>query len=249
VQPCPLVQRAPARAARVHSCSARPLVQPVRGLHEEVPICTSHAVVMRRDSRQVPPAGLLLAAGAGRRMGRPKALVEVDGEPLVRRALAVLTGGGAAPVVVVLGAEADAVRALLPPDAGAVEAPDWADGMGASLRAGLAALEAVDGPQATVVHLVDLPGVPAAAVARLAAAGDDADVLARAAYGGRPGHPVLIGRAHWREVRAAALGDVGARGYLAGRLDVRLVECGDLADPDDVDTPKQLEAFRLRRRP
>ena len=119
---------------------------------------------------------------------------------------------------------------------GAVEAPDWADGMGASLRAGLAALEgagqapgegtAVD---AAVVHLVDLPGVTAGAVARLVAVGGH-DVLARAAYGGRPGHPVLLGRAHWAGVRAAAVGDAGARGYLAGRADVVLVECGDLAD-------------------
>ena len=93
------------------------------------------------------------------------------------------------------------------------------------------------------MHLVDLPGVPAAAVARLAAVAGR-DVLARAAYGGRPGHPVLLGRAHWAGVRAAAVGDAGARGYLAGRADVVLVECGDLADPDDVDTPEQLAAFR-----
>jgi nicotine blue oxidoreductase len=69
------------------------------------------------------------------------------------------------------------------------------------------------------------------------------DVLARAAYGGRPGHPVLLGRAHWAGVRAAAVGDAGARGYLAARADVALVECGDLARADDVDTPEQLAAF------
>ena len=75
-------------------------------------------------------------------MGRPKALVELDGEPLVVRALRALAEGGAAPLVVVLGARADEVRAVLPAGVRAVEAPDWADGMGASLRAGLAALEA-----------------------------------------------------------------------------------------------------------
>jgi CTP:molybdopterin cytidylyltransferase MocA len=196
----------------------------------------------------VGAAGLLLAAGAGRRMGTPKALVEVDGEPLVRRALRALDEGGAAPVVVVLGARAAAVRALLPPGVEAVEAAGWADGMGASLRAGLAALTGRDGPDAALVHLVDLPGVPAAAVARLLAAGTGAAVLARAAYRGRPGHPVLLGRAHWAGVGAAAVGDAGARGYLAGRTDVRLVECGDLADPDDVDTPEQLAAFTARTR-
>jgi nicotine blue oxidoreductase len=173
-------------------------------------------------------------------MGLPKALVEIAGEPLVRRALRALTDGGVAPVVVVLGARAADVRAVLPPRVEAVEAADWADGMGASLRAGLAALHGR--AEAAVVHLVDLPGVPAAAVARLAAVAGP-DVLARAAYAGRPGHPVLLGRAHWAAVRAAAVGDAGARGYLFGRTDVRLVECGDLAVPDDVDTPEQLAAF------
>jgi CTP:molybdopterin cytidylyltransferase MocA len=178
-------------------------------------------------------------------MGLPKALVEVDGEPLVRRALRALRGGGLTPVVVVLGARAADVRAVLPAGVDAVEAADWADGMGASLRAGLTALEEVVA-DAAVVHLVDLPGVPAAAVARLVAAGAGPERLARAAYGGRPGHPVLIGRSHWAGVRAAAVGDAGARGYLAGRADVRLVECGDLADADDVDTPEQLRAFAAR---
>ena len=95
------------------------------------------------------------------------------------------------------------------------------------------------------MHLVDLPGVTAAAVARLVAVGGH-DVLARAAYGGRPGHPVLLGRAHWAGGAAVAVGDAGARGYLAGRADVVLVECGDLADADDVDTPEQLAAFATR---
>ncbi len=180
-------------------------------------------------------------------MGRPKALVELDGEPLVRRAVRVLRDGGLTPVVVVLGARADDVQRVLPGDARAVEAPDWADGMGASLRAGLAALEglAEGAPDSAVVHLVDLPGVPAAVLRRLAAV-PGPGALARAAYGGRPGHPVLLGRDHWAGARAAAVGDTGARGYLAGRTDLLLVECGDLADADDVDTPEQLAAFTRR---
>jgi nicotine blue oxidoreductase len=178
-------------------------------------------------------------------MGRPKALVELDGEPLVARALRALTAAGAAPVVVVIGARAAEVRAVLPGSVRAVEAVDWAEGMGASLRAGLAALDDDPAVGAALVHLVDLPGVPAAAIARLLATAGPT-VLARAAYGSRPGHPVLLGRAHWSGVRAAAVGDAGARGYLAGRVDVRLVECGDLADPDDVDTLEQLTAFASR---
>lgn len=175
-------------------------------------------------------------------MGRPKALVELDGEPLVRRALRVLADGGCAPLFVVLGAAADEVRAVLPSDVHAVEAPDWAEGMGASLRAGLAALADTDA-DAAVVHLVDLPGVTSAAVARLAEAADGPAALARATYGGRPAHPVLIGRSHWAEVRAGATGDAGARAYLATHPP-RPVECGDLAVPDDVDTPEQLSRFR-----
>jgi len=184
-----------------------------------------------------PAAGLLLAAGAGRRMGGPKALVELGGEALVLRALRVLAEGGCDPLTVVLGAAAERVAPLVEGRARIVLAPDWAEGMGASLRAGLSG-----DAQAVVVHLVDLPGVTASAVARLLEhAGPEA--LARAAYGGVPGHPVLLGRAHWAAVREAAHGDAGARSYLRDNPTVRLVECGDVASPEDVDTPEQLTAW------
>jgi CTP:molybdopterin cytidylyltransferase MocA len=176
-------------------------------------------------------------------MGRPKALVPLDGEPLVRRAVRVLADGGCTPLVVVLGAAAEEVEPLLPAGARAVVAEAWAEGMGASLRAGLAAVERLDPvPDAVLVHLVDLPGVTATAVARLAARAAP-DALVRAAYDARPAHPVLIGRVHWAGVRAAATGDSGARAYLAGHPDLELVECGDVAVPDDVDTPEQLGRF------
>lgn len=173
-------------------------------------------------------------------MGRPKALVELDGEPLVRRALRVLADGGCSPLVVVLGAAADDARAVLPAGVRSVVADDWESGMGASLRAGLAALGSDPGCDAALVHLVDLPGVTAEAVARLIAGPVDANTLRRATYDGRPAHPVLLGRAHWAGVRAAATGDAGARGYLAGHPGIEPVEVGDVAVPDDVDTPEQL---------
>src|SRR5207237_1032981 len=84
--------------------------------------------------RPPPPAGLLLAAGAGRRFGGPKALAELDGRPLVLRALATLTAAGCDPVRVVVGAAADEVSALLPDRAQAVRAEGWETGMGASLK-------------------------------------------------------------------------------------------------------------------
>lgn len=181
-------------------------------------------------------AGLLLAAGAGRRFGRPKALVELDGEPLVRRAVRVLTDGGCAPIRVVLGAQAEDAVKLLPDPSLAVVADDWATGMGASLRAGLRALPEAD---AVLVHLVDLPKVDARVIARLAALASP-DVVARAAYDGIPGHPVLFGRRWWTDVADTAEGDRGARDWLRTRADLLLVECGDLGSGFDVDTPADL---------
>jgi CTP:molybdopterin cytidylyltransferase MocA len=183
----------------------------------------------------VDVAGVLLAAGAGRRYGRPKALVVRDGRLLVERAAAALAGGGCDPVVAVLGAAAGEVRdrARLPGVRLVVNA-EWETGMGSSLRAGLAAL-AGTAAEAAVVLLVDTPGIGAAAVARLAALGTR-DALAVATYQGERGHPVLLGAAHWAGAAAAARGDRGARGYLAGHGAVE-VPCDDIADGTDLDYP------------
>ncbi|SFA90774.1 nicotine blue oxidoreductase [Amycolatopsis marina] len=185
-------------------------------------------------------AGLLLAAGAGRRFGRPKALVESGGERFVQRGLRTLVDGGCEPVHVVLGAGAGEARALLPEDTVTVEAADWASGLGASLRAGLDSLHTVDRQvQAVLVQLVDLPWVGPEIVTRLRRL-SAADVVARAAYAGVPGHPVLLGRRWWAEIAEGAVGDRGARDWLAARPDLRLVECADLGSGADVDTPADL---------
>ncbi|MFT4087425.1 MAG: nucleotidyltransferase family protein [Gordonia sp. (in: high G+C Gram-positive bacteria)] len=178
--------------------------------------------------------GLILAAGAGRRRGFPKALVPgaLDG------AVAALTGGGCTRVVVVLGAAAEQAAPLVPPEAEVVHAADWADGMGASLRTGLAALDDPargTAPDAAVIHLVDIPDVGADVVRRLVARASP-DILARAVYRSAPGHPVLMGRTHFAAAAESAVGDRGARDYLSART-VDGVECGDLASGDDVDTP------------
>ncbi|MDF1604871.1 nucleotidyltransferase family protein [Nocardioides sp. YIM 152315] len=180
--------------------------------------------------------GILLAAGAGRRMGRPKALVRADdGEPWLVRGVRALRDGGCDRVDVVLGARAEEALPLLDgTGAVAVVAADWASGMSASLRVGLSSVEATDAV-AAVVTLVDLPDVGADVVRRLLADPPDAGTLRRAAYDGRPGHPVVLGRAHWAAVAGGATGDRGARDYLATRT-VEEVECGDLAGGRDVDT-------------
>ncbi|MFB9766076.1 NTP transferase domain-containing protein [Nocardioides kongjuensis] len=181
-------------------------------------------------------SGLLLAAGAGRRMGMPKALVrDDDGTPWLTRSVQVLREGGCDRVVVVLGAGADEAEPLLDGLDGVstVRSEDWSSGMGASLATGLAALDEAD-TEAALVHLVDLPDVTAEVVARVLATATSSQALARASYDGRPGHPVLIGRDHWLGVITSATGDQGARTYLASH-EVTLVECGDLASGADVD--------------
>ena len=127
-------------------------------------------------------AGLVLAAGAGRRLGRPKALLEIGGERLVDRAVRILRQGGVETVVVVSGAAPlDGV------DATVVNNPQWDSGMGSSLRVGLGALPTeVD---AVVVALVDTPRIGPEAVHRVIGSGHGRAALAVATYDGRRGHP------------------------------------------------------------
>lgn len=197
-------------------------------------------------------AGIVLAAGAGVRLGVPKALVrDPDGTPWTVRAVRALTDGGCARCVVVLGAAADHARELLPDGALAVDAADWREGIAASIRAGLRALGGPDpggrdpggadpgGPlQAAVITHVDLPGLPPTVVRRLLHDADAATIR-QARYGERPGHPVVLGRSHWGAVTASMHGDSGARGWLLAH-GVEEVDCTDLFDGADIDTPDQL---------
>lgn len=181
-------------------------------------------------------AGLVLAAGSGSRYGGPKALAELDGELFVERAGRLLAEGGCDPVLTVLGASAQEVaqRARLGP---VVVADDWATGMGASLRAGLAALEAGQA-EACVVALADQPLVGVEAVRRLLRAYQDGAVAAVATYGGAPRNPVLLSRSTWKQVAALAQGDAGARAWLRAHPEqVAAVACDDTGSPFDVDTP------------
>jgi CTP:molybdopterin cytidylyltransferase MocA len=182
-------------------------------------------------------AGMLLAAGEGRRFGRPKALVEFGGERLVDRGLRVLRSAGCSPVLVVTGAASiEVIGGVVVPNA------DWRSGMGSSLRAGLAALP--PSCPAVVVALVDQPRVSAEAVRRLIGAYDAGARIAVATYRGRPRNPVLIATEHFEGVAAMAVGDTGARAFLRTHPDlVTEVPCDDVAAPDDIDTPADLAAL------
>ena len=187
-------------------------------------------------------AGILLAAGEGSRLGRPKALVELGGQTLAERGIALLRAGGADPVLVVTGAAAVEIDG-----ARAVHNPDWRSGMGSSLAAGLRALDETDetGSGAAVIALADQPLVGAEAVRRLIAAYQAGASVAVAAYAGKPRNPVLIAREHWAAVTGLATGDTGARPFLRAHPElVTLVECGDTGSPDDVDTPEDLARVR-----
>ena len=194
-------------------------------------------------------AGVLLAAGEGSRFGRPKALVELDGQTLAERGVTLLRAGGTDPVLIVTGA----ARVELRPEhqARTVYNGEWRTGMGSSLRAALRALTELEaGPEigAVVVALADQPLVGAEAVGRLIAAYRAGADVAVAAYGGKPRNPVLLAREHWPEVIATATGDQGARAFLRARPElVTLVECGDTGRPDDIDTPADLEHIAVSR--
>jgi CTP:molybdopterin cytidylyltransferase MocA len=194
----------------------------------------------------VPPAvvaGILLAAGEGSRLGQPKALVEIGGEPLARRGVALLRDGGAAPVLVVSGAVAVDLPGVL-----GVHNPDWRSGMGSSLAAGLGAVP--EGCDAAVIALVDQPLIGPEAVRRLIAAHEAGASVAVAAYHGVPRNPVLIAREHWAAVIALAVGDTGARPFLRAHPElVTTVECGDTGRPDDVDTVSDLARLAVLIQP
>lgn len=186
----------------------------------------------------------MLAAGGASRFGSPKQLAELDGRPLLQHAVdAMLAVPAIDPVVVVLGAEAERVRAAV--DLGAargVVCDAWASGMAASLHCGVQAVGDCDW---VIVTLGDQPRVTPqviAAVVDQAQAAPSGTAAVRATYDGAPGHPVALGRAMLPRLERLS-GDAGARDLLGG-ADVRTFEAARLCDPADVDTPEELEALR-----
>ncbi|MEX2046127.1 MAG: nucleotidyltransferase family protein [Chloroflexota bacterium] len=189
-------------------------------------------------------AAVVLAAGEGRRFGSQKLLAPLRDRPLLQHALDAATASSLSPIIVVLGADADAIAAGVRfGRAGFVHNPDHATGQASSLRVGLRSLDTSD---AAVVVLGDQPNVTAALL--------DALVVAQRSSGapavvcvqdGRRSPPTLLHRDLWVEVDALR-GDTGARDVLARHRDVVAFDVAEgLARLDDVDTLKDRE--RLSR--
>lgn len=186
-------------------------------------------------------AGVVLAAGRSLRMGRPKALLPVEGRTFLEHAVTVLQEGGCEPVVVVIPAGA-AGLALEAEGAGgrAVENHDPDAEQVDSLRVGLAAIPA--GPAAAVVLPVDFPRVdPAAVEVLIGAFRLGGAPIVRPVHRGTPGHPVLFARSLWEELSAPGL-EEGARDVVhRHRAEIEEVPVDDRGVTVDVDTPADLE--------
>lgn len=186
------------------------------------------------------PAAVLLAAGASRRLGRPKQLLELDAEPMVRRAARICLEVGFEPVLAVLGSGAAEVEAAL--DGLAVRCldnPEWPEGMAASIRAGLAALPG----EATAVLLLacDQPTLSAALLREFRRLHQDRpEAVLASAYNGGRGIPALFPRSRL-EALASLRGDRGAKALL-GEAELIPFPGGEI----DFDTPEDVEAW-LRR--
>lgn len=184
-------------------------------------------------------SALILAGGAGRRFGGGKLLADLDGAPVIRRVADRVLDAGFAEVIVVTGAEdAHIRRALARADVFVSPAPDWAEGMAASLRTGVAALS----PQAEGVCLFlgDMPLVPVALCGALVEAALAAGYAARPRCEGKPGHPVAFTRAAFADLLALE-GDTGATALLKARPgQVAYLDTDDSGALLDIDTPEDL---------
>lgn len=179
-------------------------------------------------------AGAVLAAGAGSRMGRPKAEIVTDGQRLLDRAVTTLRDGGCDPVLAVVrpGTAVAGARAVVNTE------PER--GMRSSLALAVDAA-AAEGVGALAVLLVDLPGVSAAAVRAVLEAWRPGRI-ARARYATAPGHPLVMDLAHWRAALDIADADDGARRHLAAHRDL-LDDVPTPGDARDLDTPDDLRRY------
>lgn len=190
---------------------------------------------------------VVLAAGASRRMGQPKAGLRLGaaGPTFAAAAATALQAAGLGEVTVVAGAHPDAVRAAVEGLAGVrlLVHPGWAAGQLSSLRAALEELDAPD-LEAVIVTLVDCPQVRLATIERLVETWRATRApIVRPAIGERHGHPVIFDRATFPDLRTAPL-DVGAKAVISRWLDAIVnVPVDDEGVLADVDTPDDYEAL------
>lgn len=187
---------------------------------------------------------IVLAAGASSRMGTPKQLLAVNGEPLLLRAVHAALASPAWPVVVVLGAHAEKIRpALARLPVLTTENAAWSEGMASSIRAGITVLQQFSRRlDAAVIALCDQPAFSADAIAQLVVAqrATGRSVVA-ARYAGRHGAPALFLREHF-DTLAHLTGEAGARALLNDSPErVAAVDLPALAV--DLDTPADVAAL------
>jgi molybdenum cofactor cytidylyltransferase len=189
---------------------------------------------------------VVLAAGGSSRMGTPKQLLEIDGLPLVARAADAVIRSGASPIVLVLGAEAERVRAAV---AGrpllVVPNPEWGTGIASSIRAGIAALVSAEpGLDAALISTSDQPALSGEVILRLLALHRASGRIASARYAGRNGAPAIFGRGRFAELMGLA-GDEGARRLL--NSDAGGVVAAEFPDLEhDIDTFADLDDWKRR---
>jgi molybdenum cofactor cytidylyltransferase len=183
----------------------------------------------------------VLAAGAGRRFGGGKLLAPFAGAPLIRRTVQGVCASGFADVVVVTGADGAAITAALDGLAcRTIAAPDWDEGMAASLRTGIAALP--PDTAGVFIFLGDMPLVPMHLCGELARLAAQAGYAARLRVAGKPAHPAAFTRAAFADL-AALTGDTGANRLLAQRASgVAYLDTDEAGALIDIDAPGDLAA-------
>ena len=188
-------------------------------------------------------AGIVLAAGLSRRMGRPKLLLDWGGKPVVRRAVERVKAGGMDEIVIVLGHEGQAIReALKGLPVRFVENPEPEAGQASSIACGVSALGPAAG--AALIALGDQPALPPEVIPRLLQTfHETGKAIVAPLYRGVQGNPVLFAAAVFPELRALT-GDRGARSVVEkDPARVALVSF-DLAMPADLDTFEDYERLR-----
>lgn len=174
-------------------------------------------------------AAAVLAAGAGSRMGAPKAELVIDGARLLDRAVAAAHAAGCTPVYAVVREASDVENAIV------VVNPDPDRGLRSSLEL---AVTAAGSAVAVAVLLVDNPGISAEAIAAVVAAWTPGRI-AIGRYRGRSGHPIVMAPELWRAALVLAGPDEGARAFLAAHPEL-IDEVDVPGDPSDLDTPDDL---------